>query len=362
MSVKKGQISVTQLMYIYMAIVISPLIRVVPAYAAAYGKQAAWLSPLVSLFPMIIVIYIMDSIFKRYKTESLTTVFEDIMTKPVGMVIVFFYFLWSTSLTALYMRYDAERLTGSIYPNISYTFFIIFTLLQIAYVLRTGLAVIARMSEVIMPIIFILFAFLILMMLPQIRHDTIFPVSYIDAMPIIKASLGSSGIFLYYFLLFFLSDKLGDKDEIKKTSLFTTFLLVASTIVMLIAIIGRMGSSVAQRAPIPFLVAVKQISIMNTIQNIESVAVAMWILADFILVSAFIIISLNIFKTLFRLTEIKPLQNIYILLIYVFSLGISANKIELEAFSRYIMIPANQIFGFAIPIILFTTGKLRKKL
>lgn len=333
MLAKRNQISVRQLLCIYIIIVLSPLIRVVPSYAAEYGKQAAWLSPLVALLPTLIVIYILDSIFKRYKTESMTVIFEDIMSKPLGMLIVFFYFIWSTFLVALYMRYDVERLTGSIYPNIHFGFFIIFTLLQIAYALRTDLTVIARMSEVIMPIILILFTFLILMLLPMIRHDTILPISYIDVVPVIKASMGSSGIYLYYFLLFFLSDRLSYKDKLKKQSITTIIILVVSTTIMLIAIIGMMGSSVA-----------------------------MWLLADFILIAALIIVSLNIAKTLFKLKDIKPLQNIYILLIYILSLGISNNKMELETFSQYIMIPANHIFGLLIPMVLFATGKIRKKL
>lgn len=362
MTTKINQISVKQLLCIYVIIVLSPLIRVVPSFAANYGKQAGWLSPLVSLIPTLTVIYILDCIFKRYKTESMAAIFEDIMSKPLGMIIVFFYFIWSTSLVALYMRYDVERLTGSIYPNINFIFFIIFTLAQIAYALRSGLTVIARMSEVIMPIIFILFAFLILLLLPMIRHDTILPISYMDTLPVIKASMGSSGIYLYYFLLFFLSDKLSYKDKLKKQSITAIIILVVSTTIMLVSIIGLMGSSVVKRAPVPFLAAVKQISLMNTIQNIESVAVAMWILADFILIAALIIVSLNIAKTLFNLKDIKPLQNIYILLIYILSLGISTNKMELETFSQYIMIPVNHIFGLLIPIVLFTTGKIRKKL
>jgi spore germination protein KB len=362
MQTKRNQISVRQLLCIYVIIVLSPLIRVVPNYAAEYGKQAAWLSPLIALLPTLIVIYILDSIFKRYKTESLTEIFENIMSKPLGMLIVFLYFLWSTILVALYMRYDTERLTGSIYPNIHYIFFIIFTLLQIAYALRADLTVIARMGEVIAPIIFILFTFLILLLLPMIRHDTILPISYVDAAPIVMASRGSSGIYLYYFLLFFLSDKLSHKNKLKTQSIKTIIMLVAGTMVMLISIIGLMGSSVVQRVPIPFLDAVKQISIMNSIQNIESIAVAMWLMADFILISSLIIVSLNIIKTLFRLTNIKLLQNIYILMIYILSLGISDNKMDLETFSQYIMIPLNHVFGLLIPIVLFTTGKIRKRL
>lgn len=362
MPTKRNQISVRQLLCIYIIIVLSPLIRLVPSYAATYAKQAAWLSTLVALLPTLVVIYILDSIFKRYKTESMTVIFEDIMSKPLGMFIVFLYFLWSTILVALYMRYDVERLTGSIYPNINYVIFIIFTLVQIAYLLRTDLTVIARMSELIMPIIFILFAFLILLLLPMIRYDTILPISYTDTVPVIKASIGSSGIFLYYFLLFFLSDRLSHKDKLKKMSIQTMILLVVSSTIMLVAIIGLMGSSIVTRAPIPFLVAVKQISILNTIQNIESIAVAMWLLADFILIAALIIVSLNISKTLFNLKDIKPLQNIYILLIYILSLGISSNKMELETFSQYIMIPINHVFGLLIPMVLFATGKIRKKL
>ena len=124
--------------------------------------------------------------------------------------------------------------------------------------------------------------------------------------------------------------------------------------------IGVLGSSVAGRSPTPILSAVKQISILDTIENIEAIIIAIWIFADFTLISTFFVVTLNLIKSIFKLSDTRPLINILAILLYFLSLGICSDKFELEAFSDKIAIPLNIVLGYGFPVVFFVLSKLKK--
>ena len=92
-------------------------------------------------------------------------------------------------------------------------------------------------------------------------------------------------------------------------------------------VIGVLSSSLARRVSVPVLTVVKQISLMDIVENIEAIVVAIWIFADFTLITTLLVIVLNLIKSIFNLSDTKPLINILAVLIYYLSLGISLKKI-----------------------------------
>ena len=208
MKTDKGKISVRQLFFVFTIIISSPATRIIPRDAAAKAAQAGWVSPIVCIVPFILLIFIIDSIMKKYEGQSMSEIINTIMGKYLGGLIQVIYLLWAVLLLALYMRYYVERLTSSIYPNINNNVLLLLSLIPIAYMLRSGFTVIARMSEILLPFIGLMLVMLSFFLLPKVRPDTVLPVYFNDIVPIVKASFASTGILSYLFLLFFLSDKL----------------------------------------------------------------------------------------------------------------------------------------------------------
>ncbi|MGE5679144.1 MAG: GerAB/ArcD/ProY family transporter, partial [Pseudomonadota bacterium] len=271
------------------------------------------------------------------------------------------YMLWAIWLSALYTRYYAERLTSSIYTTVSNNIIILFTLIPIAYMLRSGFTVIARMSEVLLPFIGGMLVLLSVFLLPSIRTDNVLPVSISDVIPMFKASLSTTSILAYLFLLFFLSDKIVNMKSLKTFGYIATYINISSVVLVNFITIGVLGYSVTQRAPLPVLITVKQVSLLDTIENIEAIIIAIWIFADFTLISTMLVVALNLLKSLFRLSDTKPLINILVILVYFLSLGISSDKFELEEFSNVLLIPINITLGYVFPLILFLTNVVKQK-
>ncbi len=360
MRVSKDKISVKQLLFVFTIIVSSPATRFLPKYSAVAAAQAGWLSPLISTIPFLMLIFIIDSLMKDHKDQSMADIICKVMGKPLGKLFVLVYLLWTVWLSALYLRYYTERLTSSIYTTLNNNVIIALTLIPIAYMLRSGFTVIARMSEVLLPFIGAMLVMLSIFLLPKVRLDNVLPVSVNDIVPMLKASLSSTSILAYLFLLFFLSDKLVNKKSFKTFGYIAAYVNISSIMLVNFICIGVLGYTITRRAPMPVLITVKQISLMDTIENIEAVIIAIWIFADFTLISSTFVVMLNLIKSLFKLSDTRFLINILAVLLYFLSQGISLTKFELEEFSNTLVIPINISLGYCFPLILLLVSKLRK--
>lgn len=357
----KDKISVRQLLFVLTIMASSPTTRLLPKFAASKAGQAGWVSPLVSVVPFVILILIIDSLLTKYKGQGMDAIITNIFGKFLGKVILSVYLLWAVWLAAMFMRYYSERLTSSIYPDINNNVLILFTLIAIAYIMRSGFTVIARMSEVMLPFIGMALIMLALFLLPKVRTDNLLPVYFNDIGPIFEGSFAITGTLSYLFPMFFLSDNLVNLKSFRKFGYIATYVIISSIMVVNIITIGVLSSATASRCTMPVLTVVKQISLMDTIENIEAIVVAIWIFTDFTLVTTMLVIALKLMKSIFGLSDATSLINISAVLLYFLSMGISTNKFELEAFSDRLLPQINLALGYVFPVVLFILSKLKRK-
>ena len=198
------------------------------------------------------------------------------------------------------------------------------------------------------------------MLTPYVKPQFLMPVSYRSILPVFEASLGTVGILVYFSFLFIISDRINNKEVMKKVGIQASLFLLVAITTLLVITLGTFNYSIVQRTQLPFLIAVKQISLFNVLEKIESVVVAFWILTDFVLISFFIICALRIIQSLFSLQETTRLINIYIIFIFILSMYIANSAFEMQKLSEIFFIPGNILFGFVVPLVQFVIGKIRK--
>ena len=355
-------VSVRQLVMVFIFIMYSPIVRFLPSYAAKNAKEAGWVSAVPALIPTFVLIYFMHVILNKGKGDNLVEIIKDILGIYVAKLALIIHLMWVLFLLGFYLRISGERLVSSIYPNVNITFFIVVNLIVISYILRSGATTIARMGEILLPILIILYLFVTSFLFAKIRRDAIFPVYFNDIGPILKASVGTLSMYSMMFLLFFFSDKIIGKKNITKTFFKGSLVLFGIISILLVTTIGTLGSSVTVRAPIPFLLTAKQISVMDTIENIESFVVALWLLTDTVLIAVLTVIFMNIAKHVFGIKEPKRLINIFFVFLFILALGIASNRIEIDLTAHRLLPVLNPIIGFGTPTLLFVVGKLRRRL
>ena len=232
---------------------------------------------------------------------------------------------------------------------------------MIVYTLRFGLVPLARFNEIVFPLLALVFYMLVALILPNIKIKFLTPVTYRSIIPIFQGGVGILGVFAYFTLLFIVGDKINNKEKIVKTTLQISIFLVLSLTAIISVAIGVFSYKVAQRVHLPFLIAVKQISLFNTLEKIESAVLPFWLLSDFVLICFFMICTLSLLQYLFNLSSTQPFINIYGILLFILSNLVANNFFEIQYFFEDFMIYVNIFFGFILPTLILIIGKIRKK-
>jgi spore germination protein (amino acid permease) len=358
----KDKVSMRQLAMIYIITGFSPAIRFLPAFTANVAKEAGWISPVMAIIPIGLTMFFFHKVFSKTKDKNTFDVINSILGKYVGNFIIILHLLWVLFLLAYYVRLHGERLSSTLFPNLNITFSFVIILAVASYTLRSGAMAVARMGEFITPILLLLFAFTAIFLIPRVRADALLPVYFNDTIPLIKASVGTLSLFSYITILLMFSNNIIGKENTAKIMYKSGLLYFIMLILLLIMSIGNLGSDVTARAANPFLIIVKQISILDTIENIESLVIAMWILSDAMMIVTLAVVSLNIMRYLFRLSDTRNLVNILFVLIYIFALAIASNRMEMDLFASTIIIYLNTWIGYGAPALLFFVGLIRRKI
>ena len=356
-----GKISVRQAMILFIILFFAPAIRYIPLYAAEQAKQAGWLSAFFAFAGGMIYTAVWWVFLKKYEKQSFVDIIKDIMGKILGNIIVVIYFLWVTIMLAYNLRMYAHRMISTVMTGVDTVVIIAVMLLIVAYVLRNGLIPLAKMGELIIIALFIIFFILNLFILPEIDVQHFLPITYKDIFPAFTGSFAMFAVFSYNILLMLFNDKIDHKGEFKRLS--TKTMIIVSSLALMVTLIplGVFGYSILVKMPIPYLTAMSQISLFNIIERVESGVIVFWVFSDFILASVFIYTALHILRLSFNLINMKPYLNTYILGIFFLSLIIASSGMELKQFSLNILTPWNIVMGFFLPMLIFGIGKLRKK-
>lgn len=362
MLASKDKISTRQAVIIFLMLVYSPAIRLFPVIAAKIGEQAGWLTPILAVLPFICLVYIMQALFNKEKEINLSDIFFKILGRILGRVLLALYLMWMMVLLGLYVRYFAERFLTSLLPNTPMAFFTITILAVVFYAVRGGIVQLTRTVEFLFLAFSVVYVILFLLTIPNIEVINLFPVTYYDVLPLAKSAYAIFGVWGHFTFIFFFGDKINDKEHIKRFGLQGTAYLLIMALMVLIQTIGVYGYTIIERLSMPYFLVTKSISILETIERIESVALTFWIIVDFVVISVFMYIIVSIIKSLFSLPGTKSLVSPITIFAFIFSNYIARNRFELENFSNYFALTANIIFSFIFPFIIFVIGKIRKKI
>lgn len=362
MSTDKRMISVRRALLLYLTTTFPLAQRLIPIYSAHKGKQAGWLSPVISVVCLLLLALIINQFYRTFDKMSIMDITCKIVGKPAGKIICVIWSLWILTELCKFVRYFAERTVATIMPDVRIDILIAVMLIVVAIGLYSGLIVLCRMNEIILPIIIFTFSIFALMIGPNIRITFLTPISYLDIIPILKSSVGTTGIWAYFFVIFFISDGFINNSDFKPESIKIILFLAVITLILNIITIGVFDYSVVERLPSPYTTAIKDIAVFDTFQKAEPIAAALWVIEDFLLFCVFLYALLNILKWLLGLSDINFLIAPVLVFVYFFSLFIVRNKFELEIFSNIIAIPLNIALFIVFPVILFFIGKIRRKI
>jgi spore germination protein KB len=363
MILDNDKISARQVFVMFIMSTFSPAIRLFPSLCANYGGVAGWLGPAAACAALAPQMAAMAAMLKGGGApRDLSGAFEAALGRAGRNIALSAYLIWTLLLYAIYIRYYAERLMGTIFPNADIRFFLIPMLVLVSISARGKIEAFARFSEISILIFTAVFALLFVFFIPSVKPSNLLPITPHDALPVARASFPVISIWGYFSLYFFLGEHIANRHEIGKYIKKSIIYLLAVTTAMLISVVGSLNYKTVTRMPAPFFSATKLIHVVRSFDRMEAILLSLWVVSDFVTILAFTFIAMNIAKKLFGTSSTRPFASPIILLGYVGGLAVASNGLELEKFSANPAAIAVNIFICTVfPIIVSLIIKLRKK-
>ena len=358
MQLSKGKISMRQaLIFVFIAI-ISPLLRVLPSYSSI-SEEASWVVPIISLAFLSIYILVLNTIIKKHRNKNLSEIFEIIFGKVFGKIVTAVFLIWAIFLFSMYLRYFAERYLSTIMRD-AYIEFLLITILLVAYYMaKNNIEYFARMFEIFFVVITLLIVGTTLITFTEVKQENLLPITTYDILPVLKSSVYYFGLLSFMIWPFFFSDQISGKEKFKNNAFKFIFFTGLMSVLIIVSTLGSLGVAITQNFQIPFFILSKSISILESIERIEAIYIAIWTITDVALIVLFSKIIISILKNMFKLKTEKATLLPILLIEYTLSLFLARNSFELFDFSDIVGV-VNVFVCVGVPVVALAVGKIRK--
>lgn len=280
------RISLRQLLTLTFAALLSPAIQLLPGSTARRAGAAGWLATLAALPVLLGLCWLLWRLFRGGPDGGgLPNTAQQLLGPALGRVFCLLYFLWGLYLLAANARQVALRFLTISYRNAPMVLFLLALLGVTFWLVRKPVRALARAGEVFFLALIAGLALSLLLGAFQVDTANLLPVWVEDLPAVGSATLPVLGLLGYTVFVACLGGHVvpeeGSRGKILRWAVGLCLTLTALQVVCL----GNFGPGLAGRMDTPFFMMVKGIGFEGTFQRMESVIIALWVLADLALLS-----------------------------------------------------------------------------
>ncbi|NBI05962.1 GerAB/ArcD/ProY family transporter [Senegalia massiliensis] len=334
-----------------------------PSMLSSIAKQDAWLSALLGSMLSIILALIYYNLIDKMGEKNLIEYIEYLFGKYIGNLIklLFIFFLILACSTQIWImgNFLSTHIMHDTPPYVLKTLFMIVVIIAA----KLGLEVVARSSEIIIPIILIGFFIPNILLIPQIDINNMYPILEKGFNPVFKGILPFMGStsFTFIALLMFCPSNVNNVKGIKKDFLIST---IIASIVLIIAIdmcTLVLGAEITSRHLYPTHILSKKAKVGEYIQRLEILFAMVWFLSVFYkLFIYFYGLTLSVSQFL-KLNDYKILILPIAMIMIILSTIVYPDTIYSIEWDNPNWINLSLTFGLILPLILLFTQKIKGK-
>ncbi|MDF2717224.1 MAG: spore gernimation protein [Paenibacillus sp.] len=283
---EKGKISAWQLGAILYLQSMGTGVLVGPGITAKYAGIDLWLPPILASLSGFLVVYVAYSLHKLYPGRTIVQAAERILGRIPGKVVGLGYCFFYLHVAGLMLRNYAEFIAVLFLPKTPVVVLSGCMIAVCAYAVRGGLEVIGRVAELIVPVFTLLLLALILLLLKDLAPEKALPVLEHGMLPAFKGTVRMQGFFTEMLLLAFLFPYVNDRNKGLKAAMGSVAAVTVTMVVINLITLFLLGKDTANEL-YPLIIASRYISVADFFENMEAVAMAIWVLGIFVKLSLF---------------------------------------------------------------------------
>ena len=277
----RDKIACRQLLALLFAGLFSPMIQLLPGHTVEFAGRGAFLAPLAALPGILALGWALEgSIASLPRGGGMAQVLEQAFGRWVGRLLTGVYLVWAAVLLGLNLRWAAFRFLATSYRNAPLTFFIVVLLLMTLWLGLGKFSAFARAGEIFFFALGAVLVVTLVFSLSQVRAEGLLPVWTEDVPGILRSGGAVLSLTGYsVFAAFCAGGVTRRPNEGKRTWKWALGYCAVLTLFQVVCI-GSFGEDLVQRMDIPYFMAVKGIGVEGAFQRVESLVIALWVLAD----------------------------------------------------------------------------------
>lgn len=322
MRLEDGKISESQLVYLMLGFTIGSSVLLPPG---ALAGQDGWIAVLIGLMEGLAFALVYSTLASRFPGKTLVQINDAVCGPYLGKLvsIAFIWFLFH--LGSLVVGNFTDFLTAVIMPETPEVVFAILIMLTCASAVRNGIEILARCSQVLVPLVLLIIAFDGILLLPESDPRNLQPVLATPVGRLLWAAHGTAAFPFAETVAFLMVIPFVNRGNQAArpviTALTISGLLFAAIAARNIAVLG----AAADLFPYPSFEAVRRINIAHILTRLE-VLVAMNFMT-----MGFLKISVTLYGTVLGTAQLLGLRSYRPLVLPIGVLMIILSRINFDS-------------------------------
>jgi spore germination protein KB len=329
--IERGKISSLQMALMMNPTILATILLLVPAITAKNAKQDLWISPIWASIIGYLCVFIAYQLNKLYPKETIIEYSELILGKILGKLLGIFFIFFYLHITGIIVREYAEFVSGTFLNRTPMIAIIVAMMIVSSYAVYGGLEVIGRCSEIIVPVVSLLYIVICVLLVKDLDTHYLFPIMENGLLPSFKGSVVPQSWFSEFILVSFLLPYLADKEKGMKWGMISVFSVMFIMILTNITTLLLFGKSTAHLT-YPVITAARYISIADFLEHLESIIIALWVAGTFVKITVFFYTLVLGTSQLLKLSDFRPIILPMGLLVIIFGIWSAPDLQELSHF------------------------------
>ncbi|SCX95856.1 GerAB/ArcD/ProY family transporter [Alkaliphilus peptidifermentans] len=353
-----GEITSIQAYIMIISIMIGSGILGLAREVAEISQQDAWISVLVNGIFVSIIMSIIVFTIRNFPGHNFFQYTSILLSKPIAYIITVIYIIYIAIFSGISIRFLVEMISTWFLPKTPIFVVSLIIVITTVYMTMHGLTTLARFNEVII-IMLIPFTLLVLVGLPEMEFINLRPIGgsgiksiMLGVPPTFYAFSGFESIQIYYP---YISNKQKPFLKYSVLSIFLVTFIYTITVLSQIALFGVQGLERVLYPSINYLGAVD----FPLIERMEIFFTIFWIFTVFSTIGLMYFSGCILLQNVFTTKNTRFFSFLLAPIVFFSSLypKNTAQVVDIGDIDGKIVI----FLGFALPILLFISFLIRKK-
>jgi spore germination protein KB len=356
-----GKISGRQATLLLVNLILPTGLFFLSSVASRLAGRDAWLSMLLATLAGMLIALMAANLSLRFPDKTLFQFPELILGRWPGKFIVFLYVWYFVHTTAEVLRQFGDFMVTAFLPETPIIVVEILIMAIVAYAVRKGLEVFARVNDLVFPLIFVSVVIILSLAAREMDFKRLLPI-FADSgiAPLIKGAVMPAAWMGYAVTICVLTPHLNKKHEVYKAAVLSTVIFGLFLSVVAVASIASFGPEISAQWMVPFLSLTRMVDIAKFLSRLEPVIMAVWVAGGAVQISFFHWLGALGCAQWLGLKDYKPIVLPLMVIVLALNIALHDSIMHLFSFLGTFWGPYSlTLFQAGIPFFLLVIAILR---